>query len=155
MPRRGAKNPLISAAIGPCGAAVRCPRAVVSAGNSVFAPIDKNKAGTRTRAGGSVGAEGNMRLRLDSQGHARLVESTVKGVAEVSTIGVAVRRSWSRCLSTYSLDPAQIKKPVIVERTELESRCERMGAVLPIARIEMLGLSRQMAHTQYGIMLTD
>ncbi len=96
-----------------------------------------------------------MRLRLDSQGHARLVESTVKGVAEVSTIGVAVRRSWSRCLSTYSLDPAQIKKPVIVERIELESRCERMGAVLPIARIEMLGLSRQMAHTQYGIMLTD
>ncbi|MGA8705966.1 MAG: sigma-54-dependent Fis family transcriptional regulator [Steroidobacteraceae bacterium] len=96
-----------------------------------------------------------MRLRLDSQGHARLVESTVKGIAEVSTIGVAVRRSWSRCLSTYSLDPAQIKKPVIVERTELESRCERMGAVLPIARIEMLGLSRQMLHTQYGIMLTD
>ena len=96
-----------------------------------------------------------MRLRLDSQGHARLVESTVKGIAEVSTIGVAVRRSWSRCLSTYSLDPAQIKKPVIVERTELESRCERVGAVLPIARIEMLGLSRQMLHTQYGIMLTD
>jgi transcriptional regulator of acetoin/glycerol metabolism len=96
-----------------------------------------------------------MRLRLDSQGHARLVESTVKGIAEVSTIGQAVRRSWSRCLSTYSLDPSQIKKPVIVERTELEQRCERMGAVLPIARIEMLGLSRQMVHTQYGIMLTD
>jgi transcriptional regulator of acetoin/glycerol metabolism len=96
-----------------------------------------------------------MRLRLDSQGHARLVESTVKGIAEVSTIGQAVRRSWSRCLSTYSLDPSQIKKPVIVERTELEQRCERMGALLPIARIEMLGLSRQMVHTQYGIMLTD
>ncbi len=96
-----------------------------------------------------------MRLRLDSQGHARLIESTVKGLAEATTIGQVVRRSWSRCLSTYSLDPQQIKKPVIVERTELEARCERIGAVLPIARIEMLGLSRQMAHTQYGIMLTD
>ena len=96
-----------------------------------------------------------MRLRSDIQGHARLVESTVKGIAAVSTIDQVVRRSWSRCLSNYSLDPAQIKKPVIVERSELESRCERMGALLSIARIEMLGLSRQMMHTQYGIMLTD
>jgi transcriptional regulator of acetoin/glycerol metabolism len=96
-----------------------------------------------------------MRLRLDSQGHARLIESTVTGIAEATTIGQVVRRSWSRCLSTYSLDPQQVKKPVIVERSELESRCERIGAVLPIARVEMLGLSRQMAHTQYGIMLTD
>jgi len=96
-----------------------------------------------------------MRLRLDSQGHARLIESAVKGCADSNTIGQVVRRSWSRCLSTYSLDPSQIKKPLIVERSDLEARCERIGAVLPIARIEMLGLSRQMAHTQYGIMLTD
>jgi transcriptional regulator of acetoin/glycerol metabolism len=106
------------------------------------------------RAGRAAALEGTMRLRLDSQGHARLVESAVKG-ADCNTIGQAVRRSWSRCLSTYSLDPSQIKKPVIVERNDLEARCERIGAVLPIARIEMLGLSRQMAHTQYGIMLTD
>lgn len=96
-----------------------------------------------------------MRLRLDSEGHAKLVESTVKGVVEVSTVDQVVRRSWSRCLSSYSLDPAQVKKPVIVERSELEARCERMGPLLSIARIEMLGLSRQMVHTQYGIMLTD
>jgi sigma-54 dependent transcriptional regulator, acetoin dehydrogenase operon transcriptional activator AcoR len=96
-----------------------------------------------------------MRLRLDSQGHARLIESAVKGCADSNSIGQAVRRSWSRCLSTYSLDPSQIKKPLMVERSDLEARCERIGAVLPIARIEMLGLSRQMAHTQYGIMLTD
>src|SRR5690348_17233374 len=139
MPKRGAESGYRAGAIGSCRAPVRCARAIVSAGNSILGPIEKNDAGTRMRAGGSVEAEGNMRLRLDSQGHARLVESTVKGIAEVSTIGVAVRRSWSRCLSTYSLDPAQIKKPVIVERTELESRCERMGTVLPIARIEMLG----------------
>src|SRR5579863_4163304 len=114
-----------------------------------------NKTRRHPRVGPGWLPEGNMRLRLDSQGHARLIESTVKGLAEATTIGQVVRRSWSRCLSTYSLDPQQIKKPVIVERIELESRCDRMGAVLPIARIEMLGLSRQMAHTQYGIMLTD
>jgi len=58
-------------------------------------------------------------------------------------------------LSSYSLDPLQIKKPLMVERSDLDARRERIGTVLPIARIEMLGLSRQMLHTQYGIMLTD
>src|ERR1700691_2283370 len=114
-----------------------------------------NNAGMHKCVGGDGLPEGKMRLRLDSQGHARLIESTVRGLADTATIGQVVRRSWSRCLSTYSLDPSEIKKPVIVERSELETRSERMGAMLPIARIEMLGLSRQMAHTQYGIMLTD
>ncbi len=126
---------------------------MLGSGNS--APSDNNKAGESVRAGRNWLPEGTMRLRLDSQGHARLIESAVKGCAETNAIGQAVRRSWSRCLSTYSLDPLQVKKPVIVERSELEARCERIGSVLPIARIEMLGLSRQMAHTQYGIMLTD
>jgi transcriptional regulator of acetoin/glycerol metabolism len=96
-----------------------------------------------------------MRLRLDGEGHARLIESAVRGCAEATSVGQLVRHSWSRCLSTYALDPAQARKPVIVERSELETRCERIGPVLPIARIEMLGLSRLMTRPQYGIMLTD
>ncbi len=99
--------------------------------------------------------ERTMRLRQDSQGHARLIESAVKGRGDSSDVGQAVRHSWSRCLSSYSLDPLQVKKPLMVERSDLDARRERIGAVLPIARIEMLGLSRQMMHTQYGIMLTD
>ena len=129
--------------------------AVQSVGSFGFAAVDKNKAGMPAGVGGNRQLEGNMRLRRDSQGHARLIESALKGCADSNTIGHAVRRSWSRCLSTYSLDPSQVKKPLIVERSDLEARCERIGAVLPIARIEMLGLSRQMAHTQYAIMLTD
>jgi len=127
----------------------------VSQGSGRSASDDNNKAGVPAGIGVNTLSEGIMRLRLDSQGHARLVETTVKGCADASAIGQVVRRSWSRCLSTYSLDPSQVKKPVIVERTELEARCDRIGAILPIARIEMLGLSRQMLHTQYGIMLTD
>jgi transcriptional regulator of acetoin/glycerol metabolism len=130
-------------------------RKAVFAGNRVPVAADKNRAGMPAGIGQTMQPEGTMRLRLDTQGHARLIESAVKGCADSNTIGQAVRRSWSRCLSTYSLDPSQIKKPLIVERSDLEARCERIGAVLPIARIEMLGLSRQMVHTQYGIMLTD
>jgi transcriptional regulator of acetoin/glycerol metabolism len=96
-----------------------------------------------------------MRLRQDSLGHARLIESVVKSRGDISGVDQAVRHSWSRCLSTYSLDPLQVKKPVIVEQTELQQRRDRIGPVLPIARIEMLALSKHMMHTQYGIMLTD
>jgi sigma-54 dependent transcriptional regulator, acetoin dehydrogenase operon transcriptional activator AcoR len=98
--------------------------------------------------------ESNMRLRQESLGHARMIESVVRSRADGS-VGVAVRNSWSRCLSSYSLDPLQVKKPVIVEQSDLQLRRDRMGSVLPIARIEMLGLSKHMLHTQYGIMLTD
>jgi len=71
-----------------------------------------------------------MRLRQDSQGHARLIESAVKGRGASSDIGQAVRHSWSRCLSTYSLDPLQIKQPLIVQRADLEARRERIDAEL-------------------------
>ncbi|HZR33928.1 MAG TPA: sigma-54-dependent Fis family transcriptional regulator [Nevskia sp.] len=96
-----------------------------------------------------------MRLRQDSQGHLRLIETALKGRVDDTGVGQEVRNSWSRCLSAYSLDPLQVKKPLIVERADLEARREKIGAVLPIARIEMLGLSRHMHHSQYGIMLTD
>src|ERR1700722_5174150 len=82
--------------------------------NGASADEQNNKIRRPECVGGRGLPEGNMRLRLDSQGHARLIESTVNGIAEATTIGQVVRRSWSRCLSTYSLDPQQVKKPVIV-----------------------------------------
>jgi len=96
-----------------------------------------------------------MRPRQDVQGHARLIESAMHGQVIGQEIDQAVRHSWSRCLGTYSLDPLQSKKPIIVERGDLQARRDRIGSLLPIARVEMLGLSRQMQHSQYGIMLTD
>jgi transcriptional regulator of acetoin/glycerol metabolism len=96
-----------------------------------------------------------MQARRDVQGHARLIESAIHGQAVDREIGQEVRHSWSRCIGSYALDPLQSKKPIIVERGDLQARRERSGALLPIARVEMLGLSRQMQHSQYGIMLTD
>jgi len=66
-----------------------------------------------------------------------------------------IRRSWNRCLTTYALDPVQSKRPNTVEHADLQARRQRIGAVLPIARIEMEGLSRLMLHSEYSIMLTD
>jgi len=96
-----------------------------------------------------------MRLRLESQAHAELVQSAVRGSLNRLSIDEAVRSSWSRCLTTYALDALQPKKPTTVERADLKDRKERLGSLLSIARIEMANLARLMQHSQYGIMLTD
>jgi len=96
-----------------------------------------------------------MRLRLESRGHAELVQSAVRGCLNGINIDEAVRCSWNRCLTTYELDAQQPKKPTTVERGDLRDRKERLGSLLSIARIEMANLARLMQHSQYGIMLTD
>ena len=96
-----------------------------------------------------------MRLRLESRGHAQLVQAAVRGGLTGLSIDEAVRCSWDRCLTTYALDAQQPKKPTTVERGDLRDRKERLGSLLSIARIEMANLARLMQHSQYGIMLTD
>ena len=51
-----------------------------------------------------------MRLRLESRGHAELVQAAVRGHLNTG-IDEAVRCSWNRCLTTYALDAQQPKKP--------------------------------------------
>ncbi len=96
-----------------------------------------------------------MVLRQDNLGHARLIQNAVHGHTADVDIDQIVRHSWSRCLAAYSLDPLQAKKPIIVERNDLQKRRDSMGSMLQIARVEMLGLARQMQHSEFGIMLTD
>lgn len=96
-----------------------------------------------------------MRLRLDSRGHAELVQSAVRGCLNGVSIDEAVRCSWNRCLTTYALDALQTRKPRTVERGDLRQRQDRLGSLLSIARIEMANLAKLMHHSQYGIMLTD
>lgn len=91
----------------------------------------------------------------DGANHAKRIELAVSGKFDGMEIDSAVRTSWSRCLGSYLLDPLQVKKPQVVERRELESRREALGAVMQIARIEMLNLARQMQNSECGIMLTD
>jgi len=96
-----------------------------------------------------------MRLRLESRGHAELIQSAVRGCMNGITIDETVRSSWNRCLTTYALDALQTKKPTPVERSDLGARKERLGSLLSIARVEMASLAKLMQHSQYGIMLTD
>ncbi len=96
-----------------------------------------------------------MQTRLSTQSHADLIRSVIAGHGAGLPIDEVIRRSWSRCLTTYALDPHQSKRPNTVEHADLLARRQRIGAVLPIARIEMEGLSKLMLHSEYSIMLTD
>jgi transcriptional regulator of acetoin/glycerol metabolism len=96
-----------------------------------------------------------MQTRLNTQSHADLIRSVIAGQGAGLPINEVIRRSWNRCLTTYALDPVQSKRPNTVEHADLQARRQRIGAVLPIARIEMEGLSKLMLHSEYSIMLTD
>jgi sigma-54 dependent transcriptional regulator, acetoin dehydrogenase operon transcriptional activator AcoR len=96
-----------------------------------------------------------MQTRLSTQSHADLIRSVIAGHGAGLPIDEVIRRSWSRCLTTYALDPHQSKRPNTVEHADLLARRQRIGAVLPIARIEMEGLGKLMLHSEYSIMLTD
>src|SRR2546430_14846777 len=104
--------------------------------------------------GGAFGGH-TMQTRLNTQSHADLIHSVLAGHRAGLPIDEVIRRSWSRCLTTYALDPYQSKRPNTVEHADLLARRQRIGAVLPIARIEMESLSRLLLHSEYSIMLTD
>jgi sigma-54 dependent transcriptional regulator, acetoin dehydrogenase operon transcriptional activator AcoR len=96
-----------------------------------------------------------MRTRPASRTHADLIGSLVRRHGTELPITEVVRTSWSRCLNSYALDPQEVKRPNSVERVDLEARRERLGVVLPIARIEMEALGKLIKHSEYSIMLTD
>jgi transcriptional regulator of acetoin/glycerol metabolism len=96
-----------------------------------------------------------MRARPASQGHAEPVGNAVRRHTAGLPVDEVVRASWNRCINTYSLDPGETKRPNMVERADLQTRRERLGVVLAIARIEMEGLGKLMEHSEYSIMLTD
>jgi sigma-54 dependent transcriptional regulator, acetoin dehydrogenase operon transcriptional activator AcoR len=95
-----------------------------------------------------------MRARPAAHSPADLFGSLVRRHGEPPVSDV-VRSSWSRCLNSYALDPDELRRPVSVERADLQARCERLGVLLPIARIEMEQLGRLMQQSEYSIMLTD
>ena len=96
-----------------------------------------------------------MRARSAGRGHAEPVANGVRRHAAGLPVDEVVRASWNRCINTYSLDPQETRRPNMVERADLQARRERLGLVLAIARIEMEGLGKLMAHSEYSIMLTD
>ncbi len=85
--------------------------------------------------------------------HAKFIHSVLKGAVKLDDDRIT--RSWKRCLDDYRLDPANPQDPVVVDRSELLERQERVSEVLSIAKIEMANLYQQLAGSGYAIMLTD
>ncbi|HSS47185.1 MAG TPA: sigma-54-dependent Fis family transcriptional regulator [Burkholderiales bacterium] len=85
--------------------------------------------------------------------HAKFIHSVLKGAVKIDD--ERITRSWRRCIDDYHLDPASTRDPVVVDRSELIERQERMADVLSIAKIEMTNLYQQLAGSGYAIMLTD
>ncbi|MGH8132551.1 MAG: sigma-54-dependent Fis family transcriptional regulator [Steroidobacteraceae bacterium] len=90
-----------------------------------------------------------------SHSHAELIGNLVRRHGGELPIPEVVRSSWSRCLDDFALDPREIRRPNSVERADLQSRRERLGVLLAIARIEMQALGKLIKHSEYSIMLTD
>ena len=96
-----------------------------------------------------------MRARPASHSHADHIGNLVRRHGAELPITDVVRTSWSRCLNAYALDPQEVKRPNSVEAADLESRRDRLGVLLGIARIEMEALGKLIKHSEYSIMLTD
>ncbi len=96
-----------------------------------------------------------MRARPGIHGHAELAGNVARRHGLELPISEVVRASWNRCLTSYALDPHEIRRPSMVDRADLQARRERLGVLLSIARIEMEGLGKLMEHSEYSIMLTD
>ena len=96
-----------------------------------------------------------MRARPASHTHADHIGNLVRRHGAELPITDIVRTSWSRCLNAYALDPQEVKRPNSVEAADLQSRRDRLGVLLGIARIEMEALGKLIKHSEYSIMLTD
>ncbi|KRB70563.1 sigma-54-dependent Fis family transcriptional regulator [Noviherbaspirillum sp. Root189] len=90
--------------------------------------------------------------------HIRRVHSAVQhgmrlnGGADVKN---QITKSWIRCFKEYHLDPGSGHDIVVIGRTELQERQERIADVLEVASIEMANLYQQLSGSGYAIMLTD
>ncbi|MBV9724594.1 MAG: sigma-54-dependent Fis family transcriptional regulator [Gammaproteobacteria bacterium] len=96
-----------------------------------------------------------IRARPAYHSSADLIGSLVRRHGAEGPISEVVRSSWSRCVNNYALDPDERKRPNSVESTDLQSRRERLGVLLDIARIEMEALGKLIRHSEYSIVLTD
>lgn len=90
--------------------------------------------------------------------HVKRVHSAVQSGMRPNG-GVEVKNpitlSWIRCYNEYHLDPGNQCDIVVVDRTELLERQERLVEVLEVANMEMANLYQQLSGSGYAIMLTD
>jgi len=87
--------------------------------------------------------------------HAERIARAVAQPHVAGGTGVAVVRSWTRCLRDYGLDPALHRVPPVLTAPELRERGERFDAIAACARLEMETLHQQLADPELAVMLTD
>lgn len=87
--------------------------------------------------------------------HSRSVYTAVSDAARGSTPHELYARSWVRCVNDYGLDPAKPLGPRTVSIEDLRYRTERLGELVPCAKLEMANLYQQLADSQSAVVLTD
>jgi len=83
--------------------------------------------------------------------HRQGIESAIANRAVGAYIEQSVVRSWRRCLEGYSLDPAQPRKPSVVDAAELQRRRAALGDAAAVVRATMTRLSSTFDHTLCAI----
>lgn len=98
-----------------------------------------------------------MYEKIESSRHAAAVREMAQGLVQGSALGARldqrVSRSWIRCLSQHALDPMAPREAPRIGYRELQRRRRLLGAVFPVAQIEISNLSRSLSAA--GVMLTD
>ena len=97
----------------------------------------------------------NVAISAAFSRHREHVLSVVAGDGNHSSVPARIRRSWRRCYSKYGLDPSHTHEPDIVECQRLREHQERLGTLLPLARVEMANLYQQVAGSGHSILLAD
>jgi len=120
------------------------------------ARINESKMIPPFRRQGTRPIQGDSMLEVAAD-HIRHVHSVVQGTltSDEAVIDSPITRSWILCLNEYRLDPDNRDDLLIVSRTELEERQERLSDVLIVAKKEMANLYQQLAGSGYAIMLAD
>jgi sigma-54 dependent transcriptional regulator, acetoin dehydrogenase operon transcriptional activator AcoR len=94
-------------------------------------------------------------LLTSPQDHAHRIVSVVQHGRQDLATNDLVTLSWARCLNDYGLDPAQPRRPPVLEQPEFERRRSRMADVIECARYEMSTLYQQLGDPESAVVLTD
>ena len=90
-------------------------------------------------------------LPASAIGHRQAVESAVAHRRVTTPAEQRVMRSWRRCLEQHSLDPAQPRRPSVVDSADLCRRRASLGPTYAIVRAAMLRLSATFDRTLCAI----
>lgn len=87
--------------------------------------------------------------------HVARIQSAVDKSQRCAEIAPYISRSWRRCLVEHDMNPAENREPVLIDRHQLNVRCEGLQPLLSVAKPEMSNLYQQVAGSGYAILLTD